>query len=171
MSSFYIILIKYWLFFNWVSIVLPKESRSNCWNYVLSKIHRILQKLMILFTFAIYIRIILEMNQFILISWVYEVYHFNFNGTKRIVSNIIEILVLILLMVIVFITILLTWSKDAYKLSESWDIRNKFAHLFDGVSLNKKSMLFVWLLQIRRAIFVILLIIIGRSRQLRLSVY
>ena len=57
--------------------------------------------------------------------------------------------------------ILFTFSKDAYKLSESPDKRSKFANLFDGVSLNKKSRLFACLLLIRRAIFVILLITIG----------
>ena len=56
------------------------------------------------------------------------------------------------------ITILLTLSNYSYKLSESQDNRGKFTHLFDGVSLNKKSRLFVWLLLIRRAVFVNLLI-------------
>ena len=54
-----------------------------------------------------------------------------------------------------------TLSKSAYIFSELPDKRNKFSHLFDGVTLNKKSRMFVWLLQIRRAIFVILLITLG----------
>ena len=116
---------------------------------------------MILFTFALYIRIILETNQLILISWVSEIYQFKFYGVKRKISIIIAFLTLIVWIAIIVITILLTRSKDAYKFSESPDKRSKFAQLFDGMSLNKKSRIFVWLLQIRRAVFIILLITLG----------
>ena len=152
---------KFRLNFNLIIIVLSKESKSNCWSYVLSGIHRILQKGMILFKFALYIRTILQTNQFILISWVSEIYNFNLSETKRIISTVVAFLVLIVWIVIIVITIILTLSKDAYKLSESPDKRNKFAHLFNGVSFNKKSRLFIWFLQVRRAVFVILLITIG----------
>ena len=144
-----------------MTLILSKESKSNCWTYVLSGIHRILQKLMILFTFAMYIRIILQTNQFALISWVSEIYLFNFSGTKRIISTIFALFVLIAWITIVVFTILLPFSKDAYKISESPDKRSKFDNFFDGVTLNKKSRLFVWLLLIRRAVFAILLITIG----------
>ena len=158
-------MIKYYqyqlFYFNWMTLVLAKKSKSNCWNYLLLGIHWFLQKLMILFTFTLYIRIILQTNQFILISWVSEVYQFNFYGTKRQISTIIAFLALIGWITIIVIMILLTLSKDAYKLSESPDKRSKFAHLFDGVSLNKKSHMFVWLLQIRRVIYIILLITLG----------
>ena len=116
---------------------------------------------MILFTFALYIRVIMQTNQFVIISWVSEIYHFNFSGTKRKISTIIAFLILIACIAIIVITAILTLSTDSNKISESPDKRSKFAHLFNGVSLNKKSRLFVWLFQIRRAVFVILLIIIG----------
>ena len=144
-----------------MTIVLSKESKSNCWNKLLFNIHWILQRLMVFFTFALYIRVILQTNQFILVSWVSEIYQFNFYGTKRIISSIIAFLVLIAWIIIILIMILLTLSKYAYEFSESLDKRSKFANLFDGVSLNKKSRLFAWLLQIKRAIFVILLIMVG----------
>ena len=88
-------------------------------------------------------------------------YQFNFYGTKRVKSNIITILIFIGWIAIIVSMILLTLSKDAYKIYESPDKRRKFAHLFNGVSLNKKSRIFAWLLQIRRVVFVILLITIG----------
>ena len=159
LSIIIILILHLWIFL--VQKLLPKESKSNCWNYVLSGIHWILQKLMILFTFALYIRVILQTNQFILISWVSEIYQFNFYGTKRIISIIIALFVFIAWIAIIAITIILTWSNDAYKLYESPDERSKFEQLFSEVSLNKKSRIFVWLLQIRRAVFVILLITIG----------
>ena len=138
--------------------VLPKESKSNCENCLLLIIHRILQKLMVLFTFTLYIRVILETNQFILLSSVSEIYHFNFSGTKRIVSTSIAFLAFIGWVATIVGMVLLALSKDVGKFSESPEKRSKFAHLFDGISLNKKSQLFAWLLQIRRAIFAILLI-------------
>ena len=143
-----------------MTLILSKESKSNCWTYVLSCIHWVLQKLMIFFTFAVYIRIILQTNQFALISWVSEIYIFNFSGTKRIISTIFALFVLIAWITIVVFTILLSFSKDAHKISESPDKRSKFDQLFEGVTLNKKSRLFVWLLLIRRAVFAILLITI-----------
>ena len=100
------------------------------------------------------------MNQFILVSWVSEIYQFNFSEVKRIISTIITFLILIGWIAIIVITFLFTLSKDIDKFSESPKKRNKFAHLFEGMSPNKKSRLFVWLLQIRRAVFVILLITI-----------
>ena len=163
MTSFLLSIVVFWILHLWIFLVqklLSKESKWNCWSKVLFNIHLILQNLMVFFTFALYIRTILQMNQYILISWVSEIYQFNFYGTKRIISSIIAILVLIAWIAIIIITILLTWFKDAYEFSESPDRRSKFAHLFDGVSLNKKSRMFVWFLQIRRTIFVILLITI-----------
>ena len=154
-------LLGFRFYFDWETLVLAKESKLNCWSYLLTCIHWFLQKLMVLFTFALYIRIILQSNQFILIAWVSEIYQFNFNETKRKISIIISLLILIAWIALIVITTLFTFSKDVNKISESQDKRSKFAHLFDGLSPNKKSRLFAWLIQIRRAIFVILLIILG----------
>ena len=163
-TSFLLSIIIIWILHFWIFLtqkLLAKESKLNCWGYVLSCIHWFLQKLMELFTFALYIRIILQSNQFILIAWVSEMYQFNFNETKRKISIIIAFLIFIAWMVLIVITILFIFSQEANKLSESQDKRSKFANLFDGLSPNKKSRLFAWLIQIRRAIFVILLIILG----------
>ena len=164
MTSFLLSIIIIWIMHFWIFLtqkLLAKESKLNCWSYLLSCIHWFLQKLMELFTFALYIRIILESNQFILIAWVSEMYQFNFNETKRKISIIIAFLILIAWMALIVITFLFTFSKVENKLSESKDKKSKFAHMFDGLSPNKNSRLFAWLLQIRRAIFVILLIILG----------
>ena len=164
MTSFLLSIIIIWILHFWIFLtqkLLAKESKLNCWSYLLTCIHWFLQKLMVLFTFALYIRIILQSNQFILIAWVSEIYQFNFNETKRKISIIISLLILIAWIALIVITTLFTFSKDVNKISESQDKRSKFAHLFDGLSPNKKSRLFAWLIQIRRAIFVILLIILG----------
>ena len=110
-------------------IILSKESKSNCWNYVLSAIHWILQKLMALFTFTLYIRVILQTNQFILLSWVSEIYYFEFSGTKRIISSIIAFFAFIGWVAVIVGMVFLTLSKDFDKFSESPEKRSRFAHI------------------------------------------
>ena len=113
---------------------------------------------MILFTFALYIRIILKTNQYILLSWVSEIYYSNYSGAKRIFSMIIAYLTLIAWISMIIAVIWFALTKDFNNYQESSDKRSKFAHLFNGVSQNPKSRLYVAFLQIRRAIFVILLV-------------
>ena len=161
LTSFFFSIIINWILHFWIFLtqkILPKESKSNFLNRVLLFIHSNLQKLMVLYTFTLYIRMILETNQFILISSVSEIYHFDISETKRIISISVAFLAFIWWLALIIGMVLFAFSKDADKFSEHSEKRSKFAHLFDGVSLNKKSLLFAWLLQIRRAIFVILLI-------------
>ena len=63
-------------------------------------------------------------------------------------------------MIIIIIYFVFTQNKNSQE-ELSPDKRNKFAHLFNGVSSNKKSRLYIAILQIRRAVFVALLITIG----------
>ena len=58
----------------------------------------------------------------------------------------------------ILFTFYLVLTQAINKYQESPDNRSKFAQLFIGVSKNKKSRLYVVFVQLRRAIFVILLI-------------
>ena len=116
---------------------------------------------MVLFTFALYIRIILKTNQYILVSWISEIYHFNTSETKRIISLVIAFFTLIAWIIMIITVILFVFIQNGDSLEESPDKRSKFAHLFNGISPNKKSRLYIAILQIRRAIFVTLLITVG----------
>ena len=98
---------------------LKKESKSNCWSKLLSIAHLILTKLMIFFTFALYIRIILKANQYILTSWISEIYHFDYYGSKRIVSIAVAFLTLIAWLVLIIATIVLALSKSAFSYPDS----------------------------------------------------
>ena len=174
MTSFILSLIIFWILHLWIrqklfyfhltpTVVLIQkflwnESKSNCWNHILSLTHWILKKLVVLFAFAMYIRIILETNQYILISWISEIHQFNILGIKRIISISIAFLTFSVSMAIILIIFLFALSKQSFQFSESQEKRNKFANLFEGVSLDKKSRLFVSLLLMRRAVFVIMLI-------------
>ena len=153
-----------WVLHFWIKLIqkfLMKESKSDCFTKFLTFVHFVLKKLMVLFTFALYIRIILKTNQFILTSWISEIYYFNYYGSKRKASIVIAFLTLIAWIVFIIATIALAISKSAYSNPESPDNRSKFAQLFNGVSLNRKSRLYVPLLQLRRIIFVTLLVTVG----------
>ena len=138
-----------------------KTSNSNCWQYALDIVHWILEKLMVLFYYALYIRIILITNQYILVSWINEVYSINVSGAKRIISSIIAFVLLIVWIIMIFAVTLLVFIWKDNSEEESLNKRIKYAHLFDGISPNKKSRLYIAILQIRRIIFVIFLITVG----------
>ena len=74
---------------------------------------------MVLFTFALYIRIILKTNQYILTSWISEIYHFDYNGSKRKASIAIAFLTLIAWLVLIIATVYLAISKSAFSYPES----------------------------------------------------
>ena len=99
--------------------LLKKESQSDGWTKWLTFVHFVLKKLMVLFTFALYIRIILKTNQFILTSWISEIYHFNYDGSKRKASIVIAFLTLIAWIILIIATIVLAVSKSAFSNSES----------------------------------------------------
>ena len=159
--SFIISIIIIWVLHLWIKLIqklLMKESKSECWTKLLSIFHMILTKLEVFFTFALYIRIVLKINQYILISWLSEIYNFDYDGFKRTASITFAFLTLFAWIVLIIVTIYLAISKSAFSFPESPDKRSKFEQLFNGVSLNRKSRLYVPLLQLRRAIFVTLLI-------------
>ena len=159
--SFILSMMIIWVLHLWIKLIqklLKKESQSDFWTKLLSFVHLVLTKLMVLFTFALYIRIILKTNQYILTSWISEIYHFDYYGSKRKASIIIAFLTLMAWLVLIIATTFLAISKNIDSYPESPEKRSKFAHLFNGVSLNRKSRLYVPLLQLRRIIFVTLLI-------------
>ena len=77
------------------------------------------------------------------------------------ISLVISFISLIALIVMIIIVIFFVFIQNKDSEEESPDKRSKFAHLFNGVSPNIKSRLYIAILQIRRAVFVTLLITIG----------
>ena len=161
--SFILSLVVLWFFHIWVTLfqkIWWKESKSNFWSSILNLIHFILKKIMIVLTFAMYIRMILITSQYILLSWIAEVYYLNHSETKRIISIVIAFLTLTGLIVLFVISVFYAFAKDFNKYYQSESKGNKFIHLFDGLSQNLKSRLFIVILLLRRTIFVALLITI-----------
>ena len=104
-------------------------------------------------TFGWYIRYLLEINQYMLISSVNEIYEFNFSQPLRIISFIFSIWVICLC--ISFIAVILYLSVS-YEITEGK--HNKIEEIFSGVKMEKKYKVYVSVLLIRRALFVTLLI-------------
>ena len=113
------------------------------------------KKLIILMTFTIYIRAIMNFYQYLLISSVFEVYYFNTSTTNKIISLVIAIIILILwVLLILFIAIL------AYYKTET-ENNSKYSQFFDGIINQKEYKIFIVYLFIRRLLFVAILITVS----------
>ena len=119
--------------------------KTLCW---------IANKLYCIMIFGYFIRNILEMSQFILISSINEVYDSNTENAYRLTSFIYSVLMILIFILIAILIIYLTFSS--YKLDHSK--HNKLEEIFRGLQQDKKHRLYVSLLLLRRLIFVILLV-------------
>ena len=110
------------------------------------------KKLIILMTFAIYIRAIMSFNQYLLISSVFEVYYFNTSTTNQTISLVIAFIILILwVLLILFIAILVYYQKE-------YENNSKYAQFFNGIINQKEYKIYILYLFIRRFLFVVILI-------------
>ena len=116
----------------------------------------IIYKAFIILTFGYYIRYILEINQYALISSVNEIYYFNFSNAYRIASFTIAIILAMLWLVLVFIVFWI--SLSSYEVVE--DMHNLIGEFYSGIKMSRKAKLYVVVLMTRRVLFVVLLITI-----------
>ena len=105
-------------------------------------------------TYGYYIRFILQTNQFLLISSMYEIYTLDTISTPKIMSLIFAFFVLFACFSLVGVVMYLSLSLYEVKEGE----HNKIGEFYSGVRMKIKAKLYVTFLIIRRTIFVILLI-------------
>ena len=122
----------------------------KCWSFI----KWLIKKLFYFLTFGYYIRVILEMNQFILVLSFYEIHNFNISHPIKIVSLTIAITIFILWLM--FISIVFLLSISSYQVTENE--HNLIGELFTGVKMSIKCKLYISVLLIRRASLIILLI-------------
>ena len=134
--------------------LLSKTETTGKWSKFLFIIKWIISKIFNILTFGYYIRCILEMNQFILITSVYEVYSFNLSQNIRIMSFIFAILIWIACLALIAFVAYLSFSS--YETVEAK--HNKLEEFFSGIKMQKKHKLYVFALLVRRALFIVLLI-------------
>ena len=128
-----------------------------CWenaNWIINFFQRILAKILNFMTLGFYIRNILEIFQFILISATYELYKANVSSIERIFSFLIAIFMIIVLLILSIFTFYL--SLSSYKINERK--HNKLGEFFSGLKQQKKFKIYNPILLLRRGFFVIFLI-------------
>ena len=107
------------------------------------------------FVFAYYIRSILEMTQFLLISSIYELYKCNTSGIYHRASLFTAGFVLIVILMITLYSLYLALSS--YRIVES--MHNKVGELFEGIKMERRFKLYASSMLIRRIIYVAILIL------------
>ena len=108
-------------------------------------------------TFSFYIRNVLEMSQFILISSTNEIFYCNISSHMRLISFIYAILVIGAYIFLFVLIQYLTFSS--YRLNENQ--HNKLGEFFSGLKEDKKSRFYVTLLLLRRFTFILLIILLS----------
>ena len=137
-----------WLF----KVLSTKWKDSN--NIIIRSIGKLFEKLFILLTFGYYIRNVLELSQFILISSINEIYELNTSDTLRLISFICAILMVIWYIAFLGLANYLIFTN--YQLSDQE--HNKLGEFFCSLRDSKKSRFYITMLLVRRLIFVSILI-------------
>ena len=129
---------------------LYEDSSDSFWKKL---IKWPITKLYIMLTFGYYIRGLLEINQYFLISSIYEIYNFNTTGLA-LISLIFSFFLLLLCCSLILATLYLVFSS--YKIVESE--HNKFEEFFVEIKESKRFRFYVAAQLMRRAAYVAILI-------------
>ena len=113
-----------------------------------------IKKIFIMMTFSYFIRNMLEILQFVLISSINEIYEYDTSSSLRLTSFIYAIVLVLLFVSMLLFILYLTLSS--YRLKK--DEHNMLEEFFRGLNNNKKSKFYVVVLLMRRFILVLLLI-------------
>ena len=134
--------------------LLYKWKYKGKWSCILNITKIVVNKIFLIMTFGYYIRSILEVNQYILISSINEISNFNTSSIFRIISIASAFIFLILCILLIGVVAYL--SLSSYEKFENE--HNKIGEFFQGVK-NGKFKIYSLTLLIRRFAFVTFLII------------
>ena len=138
--------------------VLHRSSSSwrieGRWAKLKRLLKYIFKKIFEILTFAIYIRYILELSQFFMVSSISEIYSFDTSGYLKIISVVFAIIVLAFFAIVTVFLFLFAFSS--YKEIEGE--HNKLSELISGLKPNRKERFYVAILMTRRLIFIMVLI-------------
>ena len=127
-------------------------SGKENWMKILDKIYQ-------LFAFTIYLRLFLEANQFLMLSWLSELKLWNPLSASKLISLWIAFLATILWIFLIVISFL-NWMFN--KNLESTDHYFPLKELFGGLKDNSKPRLYSTILLTRRA-FLVIFLVMGSS--------
>ena len=141
------------LFIIWLRGVTKKfNPTKKCSFSILLK--WIIEKWFIIMTFGYYIRLLMEMNQLMLISSIYEINRFDTTNMLRIVSLAVAFIVLFVCISMVLSAIYLALSLSPSEESK----HSKFEEFFSDIKERRSSRWYIIVLLFRRIIFVSVLI-------------
>ena len=127
---------------------------NSAWWCPLRLTRWIIDKIVIMLTYGIYIRFILESIQFWLIACLYEIYIFNFSQKNYIIS--FAFAVLLLLGIFVLICVVIYLSLSAYLVYE--EFHNNIGEFFVGIQMDRKFKFYAALMLIRKLLFTVVLV-------------
>ena len=155
--NIFLLLLLMIIFEAWISIstwAIFKITGSNKWSWWIKTIHWIIDKIFKLMTFEYFIRNAFELSQFILISSINEIYEHNTKSFERWFSFIFSIIMIISF--VIFLGLVLFLALSSYRQLEKK--HNKLGEFFVGIKNSKNWKIYVFVLLVRRLIYVILLI-------------
>ena len=139
------------LFFYLLRKIASKWTSDGKWARLLK---RIINKAIEVMTFGYYIRLLMEMTEYIVLSAFNEVYVFNTGQGLQIFSAVFALLAVI--GSAIWIILLLALSFSSYEITE--EKHNKLEELFEGMKIEKKFRIFSWIIMIRRFFFILFLV-------------
>ena len=144
--------ILFHLFFYIFKLLFQRCIGNN--NCITKYIFKLTEKLMSIMTFGFYIRNILEISQFVLVSSSYELYKGNLSNSQRILSFWVSMLMIATFSILALFILYL--SQSSYIIDETK--HNKLGEFFSGIKQHKIFKIYTGVLLIRREVFVIILI-------------
>ena len=111
----------------------------------------IIDKVVIMLTYGLYIRFILQSIQFWIVSSIYEIYIFNFSQKYYIISSTFA--VFLLLGIFALIGVIIYLSLSAYFVYE--EFHNKIGEFFVGIQMDRKYKFYAALMLIRKLLFAV----------------
>ena len=129
-------------------------NEDRRWSKIVKTIKYVLNKSFKVLTFSYYIRSLLEMAQYILVSSTYEIYWFNTSDNKRIISLAFALFTMLLFILMLVFILYLTFSS--FRADEN--NHNMLSEFFEGLKPNSKFRLYSSLMLIRKSFFIIWLI-------------
>ena len=135
--------------------ILFQKCGSNENSHMWTKFTKyMIERAFIIMTFGYYIRAVLEMSQYLLISSIFEIHEFNVSQTLRIISLIFAFVVLSWCLILIIIATSLVYSTHI----SSIQIQSKLREFFTGLKIQKKYRFYTAWLLTRRTIYVALLV-------------
>ena len=126
----------------------------NIWGCPRKVSEWIIDKCLAIMTYGYYIRFVMQMNQFLLVASIYEIYNLKLSNVFNFISFIFALLVLLFCLCYTWVVLYL--SLSSYKMTEEG--RNKIGEFFMGIKMEKKYKFFVTVLILRRTFFIVLII-------------